>query len=841
MSFGDDFKKYNPKTFDAIPLHKPKATREIERKGESITVKIGKRPLHPAWTTMRYDSKKVVAQCIADKRNMGIRPRPDQMIIDIDPRNGGNEGWADLCETLGTDFDPTDFPCVTTGSGGLHLYMAKPPELKLRDTIEGHPGVEFKGAGRQVLAAGCLHPDTGKPYVFTPGHPDINTLPPAPKALLRLIKRAPRPKTANPGGHVTNHRLAMSLEGLNPEDFRDHDEWLQLLFACHHATGGEGRHEFIEWSTRDPEYAEHAEIIGRRWDSAHADRDDGVTVASLNRHLAKRKRNDLLLPTKSAKKDFAEDGLKFVNEEKGAATGREQRDKRRKEESDSWGAEFDESGDPDDPERSEFEGDDNPEMYTLEGMSRLEELNNEWALAIDGGTLRIMREQEDRGFEGRKYWTRLHPQDFKTRFCNERLERDTSGLSRNAAETIQLGQAWLEWPGRRSYDSVFFEPTDKTSDDALNLWKGFALQPSKEGKWDLLEQLMFENLCDGNAEHFEYLLNWLTRMIQMPQDVGHVAVVFRGAEGVGKGTLGNATANLIGHTHAIALASPEQITGRFNSHLQQTLFLFADEAIRPGDKAAEARLKSLVTEPTIAIEAKGKDIVQAKNYVHLMMASNNLWVIPASVEARRFFMLDVNTGRQGDKDFFTKLRAQLYDNHKQGLRRMLYDLQARTLPADFHPSKRPTTKALLEQKLLSQGPLARYLYDSLNEGRYPFVTFERKGGGGIAVFTETFRESFILWQRDNNINPGTSARASNRFLMAELRHMIPSVRTDQRHPVNTEVHEIEVGTDGRAWCIHLPTINQARIEFSKWIESPIDWLPLPGVALPTADEVTEFG
>jgi hypothetical protein len=838
MSFGDDFKKYSPKTFDAIPLHKPKATREIERKGETVLIKIGKRPLHPAWTTIKYDTKKVVAQCIADRRNMGIRPRDGQMIIDIDPRNGGDEGFADLCMTVAEEFD--EYPTVITGSGGRHVYMTIPAGVKVIDTIEGYPGVEFKGRGRQVLAAGSLHPETGKPYVFAPGSPDINELKPAPEALLQLIKRAPRPQTANPGGHITNHRLALALEGLNPEKFREHDDWLQLMMACHHATGGEGRHEFIEWSTNDPEFADMAEDIGRRWDSLHANRDDGVTVASLNRHLVAAKRNDLLLPTKSAKKDFAEDGIKFINEEKPEPKSREQRTKRRAEESDAWGAEFD-AEDPDDPDKSEFENLDDAGMYTLEGLTELEKLNQEWALCIDGGTLRVMKEEEDKGFEGRKYWIRLHPQDFKTRFCNKRIERDTTNLSRNAASDVALGQAWLEWPARRTYDSVYFMPTDQQDDKALNLWNGFALQPSAEGKWNLLEELMHDNLCNGNAEHFEYLMNWLAIMFQRPHLVGEVAVVFRGAEGVGKGTLGNAVATMIGHSHAIALNSPEQITGRFNSHLQQTVFLFADEAIRPGDKIAESRLKNLVTEPTIAIEAKGKDIIQAKNYVHMMMASNSLWVIPASVEARRFFMLDVNKGRQGDKDFFAKLRAQLYDNHNQGLRRMLHDLKSRKLPAGFHPSVRPNTKALLEQKFLSLPPLARWLYEGLNSGEYPFTHYPHKNGSQVVCFTDQFREQFGIWQREHAIPSGTTSRSSNRFLMAELVHMIPSAKVDQRYKVVPELHDVPAANDGRAWAIYMPPINQARKDFATYIDSEVDWLPLPGVASAGEFDETEFG
>ena len=46
--------------------------------------------------------------------------------------------------------------------------------------------------------------------------------------------------------------LAETLEHLDPCDFREHDVWRDVMMACHHATAGEGRDEFIEWSTWTP-------------------------------------------------------------------------------------------------------------------------------------------------------------------------------------------------------------------------------------------------------------------------------------------------------------------------------------------------------------------------------------------------------------------------------------------------------------------------------------------------------------------------------------------------------------------------------------------------------------
>jgi Family of unknown function (DUF5906)/Prophage CP4-57 regulatory protein (AlpA) len=63
--------------------------------------------------------------------------------------------------------------------------------------------------------------------------------------------------------------------------------------------------------------------------------------------------------------------------------------------------------------------------------------------------------------------------------------------------------------------------------------------------------------------------------------------------------------------------------------MHDCVLLFADEAFWAGDKQGENVLKALITEPTLAIEPKGKDLLTVKNCLHIMMASNNEWVVPA--------------------------------------------------------------------------------------------------------------------------------------------------------------------------------------------------------------------
>ena len=186
-----DLARYPLDTFTLIPLHKHDAERTMPN---GKTLPMGKAPRHKNWQRRAVspsDSRAVITECLAQGINVGVRITDEQLIVDIDPRNGGDDGWRNLCHDIGIDEDA--YPMVITGSGGRHVYMSKLPG-KVRDTLDAdnYQGVEFKSEGRQVVAAGSRH-SSGKHYVWDATKPRIEDgLPAAPRGLLNMIKRSPR-------------------------------------------------------------------------------------------------------------------------------------------------------------------------------------------------------------------------------------------------------------------------------------------------------------------------------------------------------------------------------------------------------------------------------------------------------------------------------------------------------------------------------------------------------------------------------------------------------------------------------------------------------------------------
>lgn len=275
---------------------------------------IEKRPLHNNWTNRPYQNSEQLAH-MKSGANVGVRLRLEDLVIDVDPRNfpkgetlKTENPLQRLCTATGLNTE--EYLTVRTGGGGLHMYMTKPNDVYILGSLKEYPGIEFKTFGQQTVAPGSVHPDTFQNYEWQENEAldDIwlGSVS-APTTLLELIKRPSRLANSG-GGEHSQEELGQMLSALDPEDFHQQDDWLTLMQACHHATAGDGRMEFIEWSTSDPEYADHGQIIGRRWDSLCADNETGnrVTVRTLYKLLRDNGSEDII-PRSSPENDFSED------------------------------------------------------------------------------------------------------------------------------------------------------------------------------------------------------------------------------------------------------------------------------------------------------------------------------------------------------------------------------------------------------------------------------------------------------------------------------------------------------------------------------------------------------
>lgn len=344
---------------------------------------------------------------------------------------------------------------------------------------------------------------------------------------------------------------------------------------------------------------------------------------------------------------------------------------------------------------------------------------------------------------------------------------------RHGGDLTALGSYWLNVRAtdRRQYERAVCAPPPLIANpNELNLWSGFAIAPTK-GSWARNRDHLLEIICDGNEEIFRYLINYLRALFQQPGRRPEVAIVMRGPQGAGKGFV---VVQIIGpcfsRRHFIQLSQVRHLTGNFNAHLAGRIIVFADEAFFAGDRQQVGALKSLITEPRLTIERKGIDVTSEPNLVHLFIASNEHWVVPAEFDERRFLMLNVSGAHAQDTQYFARLQAEL--DHG-GRAAMMYDLQQGKVDLDLLRHA-PVTAALIEQKLLSMQPHQRWWYQKLADGR---LRPGDRGWTGEAEKSKLYHDYLTTLQ-----DAGVSRRATHSELGSLLQKLVPDGYPKTRRP-----------------------------------------------------------
>jgi hypothetical protein len=344
-----------------------------------------------------------------------------------------------------------------------------------------------------------------------------------------------------------------------------------------------------------------------------------------------------------------------------------------------------------------------------QGDDDLAEMNEKYAVVKVGGATKVMSLQNSSLFAGC-----MTPEFSSVRdFCLFHLKRKkVIRDNRGNEKKIGIGTWWIQQDDRRQYDGITYAP-NIDSHGMFNLWRGFSCEPRK-GNCDLYIELLRDGICKGVIPHYEYLLNWQAYGIQRPGRPGQTAIVMRGREGTGKGVAAKGYGRLFG-SHFLHVTNPKHLTGHFNAHLLHCSALFADESFFAGDRQHENILKTLITEETLLIEPKGVNPFQVRNCIHLMMASNSDWVVPAGADARRFFVVDVADTHMQDHPYFAAINDQL---DKGGREALLYELLNRDL-SGFNVRQVPQTAALAEQKAFTRRGLDRLIELVAHAGSLP--------------------------------------------------------------------------------------------------------------------------
>jgi hypothetical protein len=363
----------------------------------------------------------------------------------------------------------------------------------------------------------------------------------------------------------------------------------------------------------------------------------------------------------------------------------------------------------------------------------------------------------------------------------------------------KLGEYWLtnHTSGDQRYRLIGCFP-ESAPKDVWNTWRGFGVQP-KQGDWSLMRRHILEVLANGDQRAFDYIIKWCAWMVQNPHLAAEVALTLRGEKGAGKGIFGRCLAHLLGAAHSWHASDAAHLLGRFNAHLRDTVFLFADEAFWAGDVHAEGKLKYLITEPVLAVEAKFQPLSKVRNMLHILVGSNANWVVPVKGRERRFQVFDVPDGKVGNIPWFKAIQDQL---ERGGYEAMLFDLLHLDLDG-WHPREIFVTDAMREQKVHSDDPVEATLREVLQRGWLP-------NGGEPLGHNECHKDALVALVEHK---PGARRRTETQLGAAMVRRL------------KATSHASKIGGHRVAWW-RLPELAEARQLFDPqeaWENDPAEW------------------
>jgi hypothetical protein len=385
---------------------------------------------------------------------------------------------------------------------------------------------------------------------------------------------------------------------------------------------------------------------------------------------------------------------------------------------------------------------------------------------------------------GRQSLSFSNVSDFENRYSNR---------PKVASKTV--ARHWLESPERREYAGIVFAPAGDAPRRYYNLWRGFAVEPA-EGDCSLYLRHIRDNVCRGDSAVFQYVIGWMADAVQNPTRRPGTALVLRGKQGTGKGTMMKWFGALFGQ-HYLHVNSAAQILGQFNAILRDALVVFADEAFWAGDKSHEGAFKRLITEDTLVIEAKFQPASVTPNYVRLVVASNHEWVVPAGLEERRVVVLDVSEERMQDHAYFAAIERQMLAG---GLAALLKHLQGHAAAVDLR--KLPVTAALIEQKLQSLDGVLEWWASRLSEPSYWLRPPNSPDG---FVKQEDLYSNYSAW-----VSESPRRRKLNEIQFGmQLAKALPHLKKEQRHEV------------GRGRLI--PRLDEARADFAQMLGGGYSW------------------
>ena len=224
-------------------------------------------------------------------------------------------------------------------------------------------------------------------------------------------------------------------------------------------------------------------------------------------------------------------------------------------------------------------------------------------------------------------------------------------------------------------------------------------------------------VCNDDETKFNYLLKWLSHLIQFPFLKTKVALfLYSPLGGTGKGSFVEwLRKSLFGFHMSAVCNSLKKICQDFNTILKGALLVVVEELPTTTDMFHSQfdTMKHLITDNRMRITPKGIDNYEIDNMCNFILVSNNAMCLKLESGDRRYCCFQVNPAKKGDEKYWNNIHGEvLTDETAKHFYRYLEEYES-----DVSLNKIPKTK--LKEKIIQLSlPSYKKFIEDVKSGDY---------------------------------------------------------------------------------------------------------------------------
>ncbi len=329
---------------------------------------------------------------------------------------------------------------------------------------------------------------------------------------------------------------------------------------------------------------------------------------------------------------------------------------------------------------------------------------------------------------------------------------------------------WIRDENIRSYKNINFVPKTNLEDinslqankEYFNTFQGFEgeyltnkVNLDDEESKEIIE--IFKNhiglLTNFDKTSITYMLNYIADIIQNPDKLPAVAVMFKSKQGFGKDLFLDIISRMIGNKYLYRTANLDEVFGSFNTSIKDKIILQLNELEGKDGFHQKEKIKNLITEEYTNINEKKIKQYKQNNYIRMFIMTNNLSPIEIPADDRRFVVFKADF-KKPSSSYFNKLVNLKNDDYSI---KVLYEYFKNYDIILNLRNDRPKTNAYKDLQENCINPIYKYLNNLfINENIKDYYEKEEykihKKTGNILIKSVDFYQNYKKYLASEDLN-----------------------------------------------------------------------------------------